>query len=229
MLATVTRVVRPASARRGDRALVTGEGELVGWIGGACAEPSVIREALEALADGRPRLVVIRKPGRDGEVSDDTVVVESSCASKGEVEVLIEPELPAPLLAVVGDSPAAATLADLATPVGWRVARSIAHASDAIVIASMGRIDRQAIRDALATEAGYVGLAASARRGATAAERLRDEGFDEASIARLRFPAGLDLGPSSQEEIAVAELVAWRHSHDAVDAVVSAAAAQPAG
>ena len=93
----------------------------------------------------------------------------------------------------------------------------------------MGHIDRQAIRDALATEAGYVGLVASARRGATVAERLRDEGFDEASIARLRFPARLGLGPSSQEEIAVAELVAWRHSHDAVDAVVSAAAAQPAG
>ena len=40
-------------------------------------------------------------------------------------------------------------------------------------------------------------------------------GLDEAARARVRSPAGLDLGPSSQEEIAVAilaELVAWRHT-----------------
>lgn len=229
-LATVTRVTRPASARLGDRALITPAGELTGWIGGACAEPSVVREALSALEDGRPRLVLIRKPGRGGEPPADAVVVESSCASEGEVEVLIEPELPAPLLAVVGNSPAAAALADLAARVGWRVAREITGQPNAIVIASMGRVDRQAIRDALETSAGYVGLVASARRGATVAERLRSEGYDEAAVARIRCPAGLDLGPSSQEEIAVAvlaELVAWRHSHNAVEAVVSAAAAQP--
>ena len=44
---------------------------------------------------------------------------------------------------------------------------------------------------------------------------LRERAVDEASLARLRSPAGLDLGPSSQEEIAVAilaELVAWQHT-----------------
>ena len=35
-LATVVRVVRPASTRRGDRALVTPDGTLAGWVGGAC-------------------------------------------------------------------------------------------------------------------------------------------------------------------------------------------------
>lgn len=230
-LATVTRVTRPASARRGDRALITPAGELTGWIGGACAEPSVVREALSALGDGLPRLVLIRKPGRGGKAPDDAVLVESSCASEGEVEVLIEPELPAPLLAVVGESPAAEALADLAARVGWRVGREVTSGPDAIVIASMGRVDRQAISDALETPAGYIGLVASARRGAAVAERLRGEGYDEDAVARIRCPAGLDLGPSSQEEIAVAvlaELVAWRHSHNAVEAVVSAAAQQSA-
>jgi xanthine dehydrogenase accessory factor len=44
---------------------------------------------------------------------------------------------------------------------------------------------------------------------------LRARGLDEESVLRVRAPAGLDLGPSSQEEIAVAilaELVAWRHT-----------------
>ncbi|MGH3036887.1 MAG: XdhC family protein, partial [Gaiellaceae bacterium] len=40
VLATVLSVVRPASTRRGDRALVTPDGRVSGWIGGACSEPT---------------------------------------------------------------------------------------------------------------------------------------------------------------------------------------------
>ena len=87
--------MRPASTRLGDRALVTPDGELVGWVGGACSEPAVVREALRALADGEARVVR----------------VEGGCASEGTVEVLVEPQVPVPLLAVVGESPAVATLA----------------------------------------------------------------------------------------------------------------------
>ena len=55
-------------------------------------EPAVVREAMHALANGRPRLVAI----------------EGSCASEGLIEVFIEPQLPEPLLAIVGDGPAGA-------------------------------------------------------------------------------------------------------------------------
>jgi xanthine dehydrogenase accessory factor len=216
-LATVVRVVRPASARPGDRALVTPDGALSGWIGGACAEPAVVTEALRALADGRPRLVLVCRPGAAGAVPEGVVVAETACASEGTVEVLIEPQLPDPLLAVVGDSPAAHALADLARRIGWRVTAEPAEA-DAVVIATMGRDDEAALRAALGSGAGYVGLVASARRGAVIVSRLRGSGVDEESLARVRCPAGLDLGPSSQEEIAVAilaELVAWRHTRPA--------------
>jgi xanthine dehydrogenase accessory factor len=60
-----------------------------------------------------------------------------------------------------------------------------------------------------------VGLVASAKRAVSVTAELRARGVDEEALARVRSPAGLDLGPSSQEEIAVAilaELVAWRHS-----------------
>ena len=50
VLATVVAVERPSSARVGDRALVTADGELHGWVGGACTEPEVIRLSLLALA-----------------------------------------------------------------------------------------------------------------------------------------------------------------------------------
>jgi xanthine dehydrogenase accessory factor len=190
-LATVVGVERPSSARVGDRALVTADGELHGWVGGACTEPEVVRLALAALADGDVRRERI----------------ESRCASEGAVEVLIEPQLPALSLAVVGDAPAARTLRELAGVLGWRVTSEIAGA-DAVVIASMGRDDEVALESALAGDAGYIGLVASAKRASSL-------GLDEESRARVRSPAGLDLGPSSQEEIAVAilaELVAWRHT-----------------
>jgi xanthine dehydrogenase accessory factor len=195
VLATVVGVERPSSARVGDRALVTADGELRGWVGGACTESDVVRLALEALADGDTRRERI----------------ESRCASEGAVEVLIEPQLPALLLAVVGDAPAARTLRDLAAVLGWRVTDEVTGA-DAVVIASMGREDEPALETALAGEADYIGLVASSKRASAVLARLN---LDEEARARVRSPAGLDLGPSSQEEIAVAiaaELVAWRHT-----------------
>jgi xanthine dehydrogenase accessory factor len=197
-LATVVAVERPSSARVGDRALVTAEGELRGWVGGACTEPEVIRLSLEALADGEPRRERI----------------ESRCASEGAADVLIEPHRPALLLSVVGDAPVARTLRELAAVMEWRTTREVAGA-DAVVVASMGHGDEEALEAALASGAGYVGLVASAKRAAAVLAGLRERGLDEEALARVRSPAGLDLGPSAQEEIAVAilaELVAWRHT-----------------
>jgi xanthine dehydrogenase accessory factor len=215
VLATVVTVVRPASTRRGDKALVTADGELTGWVGGACSEPIVVREALRALADGEARLVRIGPPGRADEAPADVVVAESMCASEGIVEVLLEPQLPSPLLAVIGDSPAARTLAGLAPAVDWRVSRELTADADAVVVATMGHGDEETLAEALAASIDYVGLVASSRRAAVVLAALRERGLDEEALARLRSPAGLDLGPSSQQEIAVAvlaELVAWRHT-----------------
>jgi xanthine dehydrogenase accessory factor len=215
-LATVVRVIRPASTRRGDRALVTPDGSLAGWVGGACSEPIVVREALRALADGEPRLVHIGPAGSGAGAPDDVVVAESRCASEGVVEVLIEPELPGPLLAVLGEGVAGRTLAQLARIVGWRVADHLEPdaAPDAVVVATMGHGDEDALASALRAGVGYVALVASARRAAVVLDALRALGVADDDLARVRSPAGRDLGPSTQEEIAVAvlaELVDWRH------------------
>jgi xanthine dehydrogenase accessory factor len=129
------------------------------------------------------------------------------------VDVLIEPHRAAPPLAVMGDAPAARTLRELAAVLGWQTT-SEAAGTDAVVIASMGRGDEEALEVALASGAGYVGLVASARRAAAVTAELRERGVDEEALARIHSPAGLDLGPLPQAEIAVAilaELVAWRH------------------
>jgi xanthine dehydrogenase accessory factor len=220
-LATVVGVRRPASSRRGDRGLVTADGALVGWVGGACSEPVVVREALRALAEGTPRLVRIGPEGTAAGPGEDVVCAESHCASEGVVEVLVEPQLPAPLLCVVGDGPAARTLAELAATIGWRVERELGERADAVVVATMGTQDEEALAAALALSLDYVALVASAKRAGVVLGRLRERGIAEAELARVRSPAGLDLGPCTQEEIAVAilaELVAWRHSREPVAA-----------
>jgi len=54
------RTESPTSAHPGDKAVITSDGTLHGWIGGSCSEPLVRREALVAMSDGMPRLVRIR-------------------------------------------------------------------------------------------------------------------------------------------------------------------------
>jgi xanthine dehydrogenase accessory factor len=132
------------------------------------------------------------------------------------VEVLIEPELPGPLLAVLGEGVAGRTLVQLARIVGWRVTDQLERdaAPDAVVVATMGHGDEDALASALKARVGYVGLVASARRAAVVLDALRARGVADEELAQVRSPAGRDLGPSTQEEIAVAilaELVDWRH------------------
>jgi xanthine dehydrogenase accessory factor len=212
-LATVVEVRRPASTRQGDKGLITPEGRLTGWVGGGCSEPIVVREALRALTDGRPRLVRIGPPGSlDSEPG--VVMAESHCASEGVIDVLVEPQLPKPLLAVIGESPAARTLCELAAVISWRVSEELAGGPDAVVVATMGRMDADVLAAALRTEAGYIGLIASSRRAGVVLDELRGRGFAEEQLTRVHSPAGLDLGPVGQEEIAVAilaELVSWAH------------------
>jgi xanthine dehydrogenase accessory factor len=220
-LATVVDVRRPASTRRGDRALITLEGSLTGWVGGACSEPIVIRESRRALADGRARLVRIgpRAELADQKPGSDIVLAESHCASEGVVDVLVEPHLPKPLVAIVGENPAARTLFALAGAIGWRASNELTPNPNAVVVATMGQMDEDMLAAALATGAGYVGLVASSRRAGVVLRALRARGCSEEQLARVRSPAGLDLGPGSQEEIAVAilaELVAWSHAPSAV-------------
>jgi xanthine dehydrogenase accessory factor len=245
-LATVVRVDPPVSSRVGDKAVVSVDGRLEGWVGGACAEPIVVREALAALAEGRPRLVRITPAelatAAAAPVPEAGVVAAvSTCPSGGGLEVFVEPVGVAPRLLVCGRTPVAATLARLAELVGYEVTglgdadldgvrTDAAGPGDAVVVASMGHYDEEALVAALRTRAGYVGLVGSRRRAATVFDALRRRGVADADVARVASPAGLDLGPSTQEEIAVAilaELIRERHRRSTAPAAAVEQATDP--
>lgn len=231
VLATVVWRRAPSSGRTGSRAVVYPDGRVDGWIGGACAEPTVVRQAREVLEAGQARLVYLAPP-EDLEAGGPpgAVCVPIACESDGALQVFLEPLLGAPHLVVVGRTPAVDALVTMAGALGWRtavvdpdagtgdhpdagrvVARmdvSAAEPTDGsmVVVATQGHDDDEALREALATPAAYVGLVASARRAERVRERLADGGVTEQDLQRVEAPAGLDLGSTSHREIAVAVL-----------------------
>src|SRR3984885_10432232 len=119
-LATVVWRQGPSSSKQGSRAIITTDGQLHGWIGGACAEPVVMREAKQVIADGDGRQLLLGSPDQFGTtVPEGMTVVPISCQSEGALEVYIEPVLPVPHLVIVGGSPMAHSLAQLARTLDW--------------------------------------------------------------------------------------------------------------
>lgn len=214
-LATVVWRQGPSSSKQGSRAIITADGELSGWIGGACAEPTVIREARAAIADGRARLLLLGTPDQFGAaVPDGMTVVPISCQSEGALEVYIEPVLPVPHLVIVGGSPMARTLAALATTLGWTVdlvagpdfTTEHADTRSMVVVATQGHDDEEITERAIAARPAYLGLVGSRKRGEAVLGYLADRGVARSDLDRVRVPAGLDLGRTSHEEMAVAIL-----------------------
>jgi xanthine dehydrogenase accessory factor len=227
VLATVVRCEAPTSAKPGAKALVRADGRVEGWVGGACAEPVVVREALNALRDGRPRLVGLygeggREPGRTEGILDYAM----TCHSGGTLEIYVEPYLPAPLLVLVGHGPVVEVLATLAGAAGYSVVprADVGEAALAdlalgrrasVVIATHADADEDALAHVLSTEAGYVSLVASRRRAAAIVERLRERGVPPDRLGRFKAPAGLDLGAITPAEIAVSILAEIVQHHRA--------------
>ncbi len=226
-MATVVRCERPTAVKPGAKALVHADGTLSGWIGGACAEPTVVREALAALRDGQPRLISLvgeggQSPGR----TEGVVQYPMTCHSGGTLEIYVEPFLPRPALLLLGHGPVLDTLAALGRATQFDVtvvdvaalgpsASFTMTANTFVVVATHGTADEEALARALASGAVYVSLVASRRRAAAVLEQLKQRGLSPERLSALKAPAGLDIGAVSPEEIAIsimAEIVQLRRS-----------------
>ena len=229
-LATVVHAEKPTSAKIGAKAIITADGKLTGWVGGSCAQPSVIRESLTALKDGQPRLLRLCPPEKLGRASDGVTEIALTCISGGTLEIYIEPHLPKPQLVIVGHLPVAEALARLGKGMGYAVtvmgmdvtpdrfpeAETVRDHIDFsqikaapqtyIVVASHGNYDEDALIAALKTDAPYVALVASKKRAESVIQYLRDSGIPEDRLTRLKYPAGLDIGAVTPEEIAISIL-----------------------
>jgi len=221
VVATVVWCDRPTSAKPGARAIIKADGQLTGWIGGSCAQPLVLREAARVLREGGdPYLLRLGAPDT-GIVRSDVRTFPMTCTSGGILDIYMEPHFPQPQLLLIGDSPVNAALGRLAAVLDFAVthieqpdlAEIRVDERTYVLVATHGQYDEDVLEQVLRSPARYIGMVGSRKRAAACRAYLRASGLADEQIARLKAPAGLDLGAITPEEIAasiLAELVQLR-------------------
>ena len=224
-----------------------------GWIGGGCARAAVLKAAHDALADGRSRLVsvwpedALEQQGIEpGDERAGVRFAKNMCPSQGSMDIFVEPVLPQPRVVVCGSSPVAVAVADFAKHSGFAVTvcapaaeQSAFEAADRriegyalpvqeagaryVVVSTQGRGDEAALLAALAVEADYIAFVGSRKKADALKSALLDRGVAPERLAKLKAPAGLDLGAITPDEIAIsilAEIVAVRRGKQSRGAAV---------
>lgn len=218
-VATVVEITGSASAKPGAKALFSNTGRLLhGWVGGGCAQSIVAQTAMSCLAKHKPEMVEV-------DLEDEIFGAGMPCG--GKMRVFVEPVLPEPKLWLMGNGLIAETLCLFARHLGFSItvndplatrekfpgAQIIAddphylaleaQPEDFLVIATHHKGDYLSLSRALQSEARYIALIASRKRAGLIKARLAKEGFPPATLARIRAPAGLDLGGITPQEIAL--------------------------
>jgi|HubBroStandDraft_1064217.scaffolds.fasta_scaffold00307_17 xanthine dehydrogenase accessory factor len=247
-VAVVVRYQAPISGKPGNKAIIFPDGKMWGWIGGGCAQPVVVKEALKALADGQARLIRI-SPSSSPE--EGIVDYAMTCHSGGTLDIFIEPVLPRPHILILGRSPVAVALAKLASTTNYAVSVAAPSAEreyfpDAglvqsdldlsqlkitqqtfIVVSTQGEYDEEALEKALGTSAAYIAFVASKAKAGKVLESLRGQGVADRRLSQVRSPAGLDIRAASPEEIAVSILAEIIQVHGTKAAAPKAKAVWP--
>jgi len=230
----------PSSGKPGDKAIIQQDGKMIGWIGGGCTQGIVLKEAADAIRDGKPRLVRI-KPEGETEVQSGVSEYKMTCYSGGAVEIYIEPVLPRPHLLIMGRSHVAMALSRLGKAMDYPVTVLAPEADPAtfpevdvladselrethlqpntcIVVCTQGERDEDALEQAIRSGTPYVAFVSSRRKASAIFGQLRRRGIDFDQLERVRTPAGLDIHAKLPEEVAVsilAEIIAFMRAEPA--------------
>ena len=238
VLATVVAYKSPQSAKPGSKAIITADGSSIGWVGGGCVQPIVLREAKQALQTGKPKLLTI-SPDAEREDWKGVESYRMTCEGGGSLEIYLEPFLPKPQLLIVGRSPVAQTVAHLGHLLDFKViaadpqvtsegfpeadllitdlseVRNHIHEGSYVVVATMGNGDEEGLLAVVGTRPKYLGLVASEKKSKALFEYLLETGTTPADIGVITCPAGVEFGSETLPEIALsvaAELTRLRRT-----------------
>jgi xanthine dehydrogenase accessory factor len=235
-LCTIVQTKGAFPRHAGTKMLVFEDGHFEGTIGGGDIEVHVLREALESLADGKPRLL---------EYDSSEIAKGNPGTCGGEVTIYVEPYLTPATVVVVGAGHVGRAVAHLAKWMGYRVVISddrielctpeAAPDGDSYLVCPMDQLPKKMTVDSntyfilvtrdvdidikglpvlLDTEAGYIGLIGSKRRWSHCQDSLLKSGITKEALNRVKSPIGLDIHAESPQEIAVsimAEVTAVRN------------------
>jgi xanthine dehydrogenase accessory factor len=219
-----------------------------GWIGGGCARAAVLKAARDSLADGRSRLVSVQPSDaldvqghKPGDERDGVRFAKNMCPSQGTMDIFVEPVLPRPQVVICGSSPVAVAVASLASRTGFAVTVCAPVAEQGafgnadrriegyalpvnepaaryVVVSTQGRGDEAALLAAFAIDTDYLAFVGSRKKAEALKAVLLQRGIAAERLAKLKAPAGLDLGAITPDEIAIsilAEIVAVRRAKSA--------------
>lgn len=224
-LASFVREGDAAPTAGPTRLLVWPDGRTVGSLGGGRLEERVVSDARQALRENQPRFV---KYGADlgddpsqrivhldilrpdptllivgaGHVAQPLAAMGSMlglrvCVVDDRMEWANRERFPAAAdIAIIGYDPVDETLDPIPFPM---------TPATLVVVTTWG-YDLPAMAQALRQDPGYIGLVASPTKTRVLFRRLRDAGFADEAIRRIRAPIGLDIGAESPAEIAVSIL-----------------------
>jgi xanthine dehydrogenase accessory factor len=205
--ATVVRAALPTSARPGDDALIFADGTMEGFVGGQCARENVRTAALNALQTGEATLLRVLPADEQFPHVVGAKVTVNSCLSGGALEIFLDPQLPPAVISVVGTAPMAVAAAALAEHLGYVALRTARDepptGAIATIVCGLGDGEEQAVRLALDAGVELIAVVASERRGKAMIDSL---GLTEAERARIRTPAGIEIGAVTPAEVALSIL-----------------------
>ncbi len=238
-LCTVVEKIGSGSAEKGRKILVTGDGRIIGTIGGGAFERKVKEEAMKAISERKPKSVKFALYG--GAKKDE---VDTGLWCGGTTVVFVDVIEPNPKLVIVGSGHIALPTYHVADLLGFDItvvdderstltknrfpkAKRIYHANFkkalkevkvnertfVAVVHGEPKHDLAALRRFIRERTAYLGLLGSARKITKLKEILRKDGVPEKAIKRIHAPIGLDIGAGTPKEIAVsiaAELIRER-------------------
>ena len=232
-IATVVDTVAHTSAKPMTKAIITADGKIEGWIGGGCAQETVIDEALHCLQTGMASIIRLTpERSSDGKISYKKEIF-LTCESGGTLEFHIEPVLPMTKLLIYGNTPTVNALAKLGQLLDYDIyvlspeiselelpeqvtkldEFSVFEDQCVAIVATQGNGDLQALKAAIDSNPEFLSLIASKRKTESLLEQLVKDGISRDKISSIKFPAGLDIGAITPQEIAVsimAELVQYK-------------------
>ena len=236
VLCTIIASQGSTPRHEGSKMLVYPDGHFIGTIGGGEIENRVIKEALQALGDGKARRLNYSMV--DPQEGDPGI-----CG--GTLEIYLEVMLWRPEILVIGGGHVGKAVAHLAKWLGYRVSVSDDRAefctsaaqpdadefypvamkdlpsqktirrSTYVVLTTRGVVvDVPGLPALIDTETEYIGIIGSKRRWLTTRKALEDLGIPAEKLEKLISPIGLELHAETPEEIAVsilAEIIMLRN------------------
>lgn len=227
-VAVVVRREAPTSGKPGDKALITADGTVKGWIGGGCTKGIIIKEALEAIQELTPRLVRVQ-PSTDTPEESGVKNYKMTCMSGGSVEVYIEPLMPVTKITIFGRSHIAKALCEIGHAAGFGISVVSNLASDDmftqaevvttlndfsadqtehsyVVVCTQGDQDTESLSAALNTQPKYLSFVASRLKANSILMGLKREGVPHEQLVKIKTPAGLDIQAKTPQEVAISIL-----------------------